>query len=201
MTDIADTRTRIQQTALRLFTEQGYEATSLREIAEALGVTKAALYYHFRTKEDIVLSLTDQRLQQLSALLAWAKSTPLTLATRRELMSRYAQSMYAEQHQDLMRFFERNPTALRNHPTSVLMREHVVEVAYMLSEPDDPPALRLKRSMALFAMHAGAFLLTALTPEERREVCLEVAFDLISPSCAEARSPVPDQACCPGDAI
>ena len=38
-----DTRARIQQVALELFAEQGYERTSLREIAERLGVTKAAL--------------------------------------------------------------------------------------------------------------------------------------------------------------
>lgn len=43
--------------ALELFTERGYEKTSLREIAEALGVTKAALYYHFERKEDILLAL------------------------------------------------------------------------------------------------------------------------------------------------
>src|SRR5262249_12854805 len=40
------TRERIQAIALELFAEQGYEKTSLREIAERLGVTKAALYYH-----------------------------------------------------------------------------------------------------------------------------------------------------------
>ena len=43
--------------ALELFNEQGYDKTSLREIAERLGVTKAALYYHFRSKEDILLEL------------------------------------------------------------------------------------------------------------------------------------------------
>ena len=52
---------RIQDVALELFTEQGYEATSLREIAERLGVTKAALYYHFKTKDDIVTSLVEDR--------------------------------------------------------------------------------------------------------------------------------------------
>src|SRR5690348_7125722 len=41
------TRARIQAVAVEMFTEHGYEKTSLREIAEALGVTKAALYYHF----------------------------------------------------------------------------------------------------------------------------------------------------------
>ncbi len=52
-----DTRERILDVALELFNEQGYDKTSLREIAERLGVTKAALYYHFKSKEDILLEL------------------------------------------------------------------------------------------------------------------------------------------------
>jgi len=52
-----ETRDRILDVALELFNEQGYDKTSLREIAERLGVTKAALYYHFERKEDILLDL------------------------------------------------------------------------------------------------------------------------------------------------
>ncbi len=51
------TRERILDVALELFGEHGYESTSLRDIAERLGVTKAALYYHFERKEDILLEL------------------------------------------------------------------------------------------------------------------------------------------------
>ena len=51
------TRERILDIALELFAEQGYDATSLRDIAERLGTTKAALYYHFERKEDILLEL------------------------------------------------------------------------------------------------------------------------------------------------
>jgi len=51
------TRERILDVALELFNEQGYDKTSLRQIAERLGVTKAALYYHFARKEDIFLEL------------------------------------------------------------------------------------------------------------------------------------------------
>lgn len=40
-----------------MFNEHGYDKTSLREIADALGFTKAALYYHFERKEDILLAL------------------------------------------------------------------------------------------------------------------------------------------------
>jgi AcrR family transcriptional regulator len=51
------TRDRILDVALELFNDQGYDKTSLREIAERLGVTKAALYYHFERKEEILLEL------------------------------------------------------------------------------------------------------------------------------------------------
>src|SRR3974390_3625914 len=63
-----DTRSRAQKVALELFAEQGYEKTSLREIAERLGVTKAALYYHFKSKEDIVRSFTEDYFARLAAL-------------------------------------------------------------------------------------------------------------------------------------
>jgi AcrR family transcriptional regulator len=51
------TRERILDVALDLFIEKGFDKTSLREIAEQLGVTKAALYYHFASKEDILMAL------------------------------------------------------------------------------------------------------------------------------------------------
>jgi AcrR family transcriptional regulator len=52
-----DTRAEILAVATELFTEQGFEATSLREIAVRLGITKAALYYHFASKDDILLAI------------------------------------------------------------------------------------------------------------------------------------------------
>jgi AcrR family transcriptional regulator len=52
-----DTRERIQSVTLRLFRERGSEKTSLREIAENLDVSKAALYYHFRSKDELIASV------------------------------------------------------------------------------------------------------------------------------------------------
>ncbi|HEU5308208.1 MAG TPA: helix-turn-helix domain-containing protein [Acidimicrobiia bacterium] len=54
-----DTRERILTVANELFTEQGYEGTSLREIADRLDITKAALYYHFRSKDEILQTLLE----------------------------------------------------------------------------------------------------------------------------------------------
>ncbi len=53
----SSTRERILDIALELFTAEGYDKTSLRDIAERLGTTKAALYYHFERKEDILMEL------------------------------------------------------------------------------------------------------------------------------------------------
>jgi AcrR family transcriptional regulator len=52
-----ETRERLLDVALDLFTRNGYAETSLREIAAELGVSKAALYYHFESKGDILLAL------------------------------------------------------------------------------------------------------------------------------------------------
>src|ERR1700689_2008457 len=82
-----DTRARIQQVALELFAEQGYERTALREIAERLGVTKAALYYHFKSKEDIVRSFTEDYFARIDALIEWGSGQ--TAAARIEIMDRY----------------------------------------------------------------------------------------------------------------
>ncbi len=56
---MADTRDQILDAARRLFLEQGYDKTSLREVADEVGVTKAALYYHFRSKEDLLTALLE----------------------------------------------------------------------------------------------------------------------------------------------
>lgn len=55
----SDTKAEIRAVALELFGQRGYEKTSLREIAERLGVTKAALYYHFPSKKDLLRALID----------------------------------------------------------------------------------------------------------------------------------------------
>ncbi len=51
------TRERILDIALELFTIQGYDKTSLRQIAERLGFSKAAIYYHFGSKGEIFMAL------------------------------------------------------------------------------------------------------------------------------------------------
>lgn len=64
-----DTRGRILDTALHLFVERGYAATSVRDIAERLDITKAAVHYHFSAKEQLVTALLEPMLTRLAATL------------------------------------------------------------------------------------------------------------------------------------
>jgi AcrR family transcriptional regulator len=49
------------EAAAQTFAERGYEAATMDEIAERIGLSKGALYYRYRTKEDLFLALLDQR--------------------------------------------------------------------------------------------------------------------------------------------
>jgi AcrR family transcriptional regulator len=65
-----DTRERILDTAAELFSERGYAGTSIRDIAERLDVTKAALYYHFASKAEILHALVDKPLESMRAVIS-----------------------------------------------------------------------------------------------------------------------------------
>ncbi len=85
-----DTRERILAVANELFIEQGYEGTSLREIADRLDITKAALYYHFRSKDEILETLLEPfdtlldellgRLEDAHDVEAWADALTWVVA-------------------------------------------------------------------------------------------------------------------------
>jgi AcrR family transcriptional regulator len=67
-------RTRVLDAALDLFAQHGVSGTSLQMIADAVGITKAAVYHQFRTKEQIVLAVTERELGRLLPALEEAES-------------------------------------------------------------------------------------------------------------------------------
>ena len=73
------TRARVLDAALALFTERGYAGTSIRDLADRLGMTKAALYYHFASKEALLRELARPILDGLHtcATVAEAGETPI----------------------------------------------------------------------------------------------------------------------------
>jgi len=76
---------RVITAALKLFAERGIGGTSLGMIAGELGVTKAAVYHQFKTKDDIIFAAVESELRRLEAVVVTAEAEP-TVAGAREAM-------------------------------------------------------------------------------------------------------------------
>lgn len=185
-----DTRARIQQVALELFAEQGYDKTSLREIAERLGVTKAALYYHFRTKEDIIRSLFDDLLAEMDEIIEWGKQHESTQANRQELVRRYA-GLLAGSGEGLIQFVQGNQSAVRDLEDSGEVFRRFRELTILVTDPEAPLVTRLRNSVAIPVLHIAYFSPFDLnaTPEERRGAALDLALELLGGGPAGTQSP------------
>lgn len=83
-----DLRTRILEAAVTLFAHKGYGSTSVREVVEAVGCTKPALYYHFGSKEELYLEAVQTRLREVVGVLEASVSSPGTAAARLERFAR-----------------------------------------------------------------------------------------------------------------
>ncbi|OEV01785.1 MULTISPECIES: TetR/AcrR family transcriptional regulator [Streptomyces] len=177
-----NTRQRIQDIALELFAERGYEKTSLREIAEQLGVTKAALYYHFRTKEDLVTSLfEDLVLGPADEVIVWAEARqPTTLETKLEILNRY--SACISKATPLVRFMHENQAALRELSVGEQMKARMFTLLELIKDEDAALSDQVRCSSALFTMHSSLFALESSGAgiEEKRRAALEVARELVT---------------------
>ena len=79
---------RILDAALTLIADYGVGGTSLQMIADAVGVTKAAVYHQFRTKEELVIALTERELGRLDDALEAAEAEESRRGPREVLLSR-----------------------------------------------------------------------------------------------------------------
>ncbi|MEU1055063.1 TetR/AcrR family transcriptional regulator [Streptomyces sp. NPDC005876] len=175
-----DTRQRIQDVALELFAEQGYEKTSLREIAERLDVTKAALYYHFKTKEEILVSIFEDLSQPISDLIDWGAGQPHTLETKQEIVRRYSEVLAAAA--PLFRFMQENQATVRELRIGEMFKTRMLGLRDILVDPEADLTDQVRCVSAMFTLHAGMFVLQDLEgdPEAKRKAVLEVAIDLVT---------------------
>jgi len=181
-----DTRQRIQAVALELFAEQGYDKTSLREIAERLDVTKAALYYHFKSKEDIVASLVEDYFGQIDDLVAWGKTLPRTPESRAQILDRYYRIV--ADGSPVFRMLQHNQASVKGlaqaKKHSDLFRERMDALIGVLTEPDAPLASQLRAAVALASVSFGCmfFAEKADSPAQLRDVVLDIACGLTGAS-------------------
>ena len=142
----------IDDAALRLFVANGVAGTSLQMIADALGLAKSAIYYHYRAKDDIVLGVLMPLLDQLPAMLSNAKTKRTRNASADAILIGLVDLV--------MRHGHRLAVLLRDPNVSFILREQQwlaqwwAEVTVLLSGPDPTPEARLAASMLLSSMGA-----------------------------------------------
>lgn len=81
-------QTRVLDAALKLIAERGVSGTSLQMIADVMGVTKAAVYRQFKTKEEIVIAITEREMGRLEDALEAAEAAGNGLRSREILLDR-----------------------------------------------------------------------------------------------------------------
>ncbi|WP_432891075.1 TetR/AcrR family transcriptional regulator [Kribbella sp. CA-245084] len=168
-----DTRARIQQAALELFAERGMQQTSLRDIADRLGVTKPALYYHFASREDLLNSLVEPMIADFEAYAA-AQQAAAPIAPR-ELLGSYFDLAY--RHRKLIQLAIRDLSVLHELNLADRFIEWRGTLATLLigTEPSLSDVVRCM--VALGGLSDCAVMLDHVPVDELREASVEAAYD------------------------
>lgn len=84
------TKDNIIKTALRLFLQKGYEKTSLNHIAREVGITKPAIYHHFKNKDQLFHQVLSFFFEEMGR---WSKSRFASCKTLKDLLKAFFQSL------------------------------------------------------------------------------------------------------------
>ncbi|MCP2324065.1 AcrR family transcriptional regulator [Hamadaea flava] len=147
------TRQRLLDEACRLFALYSFAGTSLQMIADHLGVTKAAIYHHFKTRDDILTAVIQPAMENLRTIIETAKAQR-TPSSRADTMLRGFVDLTVK-HRRLIGMIGTDPgitSALQSHP----------DIAELLQQPgellmsDDSPGSEVAATVALAGIAAAA---------------------------------------------
>jgi AcrR family transcriptional regulator len=148
-----DTRTRLIEAAVELFTRHSFAGTSLQMIADELGFTKAAIYHHFRTREQLLAAVLEPMLDELRAVVESAEARRTPHARAEHMLSGYA--ALAVRNRGLVAVLAADPsvaTVLHERPE---WAELIKRQLALLADVDPGPSGAVKAAM-VFAGMAGA---------------------------------------------
>ena len=173
-----DTRRRIHDVALEVFAEVGYERGSLLQIAERLGITRPALYYHYRSKGDILAAIHAELALSVDAIIEWARSQPAGRAARHETLRRLSDLLRGPWG-TFSRFAQASEAAMRDLPAAEEYTRRMEAIGDLLA-PTADPAGRIRGRLALSALFMAATNGDQLggAIEQRTDAALVIAFDL-----------------------
>ncbi|WP_028479046.1 TetR/AcrR family transcriptional regulator [Nocardia sp. CNY236] len=106
------TKAAIRDAAVRLFGAKGFEQTSLREVADAVGITKASLYYHYASKLDLLMAIIDPIIDHMRSVVEDIDRVPHDTEGVRRVLQTYLRGFI--HHRDAGALVVRDTVAILN---------------------------------------------------------------------------------------
>ncbi|MEV6272599.1 helix-turn-helix domain-containing protein [Kribbella sp. NPDC051936] len=181
-TSSRDTKAAIHRAAVALFSSQGYDKTSLREIAEQVGITKASLYYHYSSKQELLRAIVGTFLDDVFAVLRKVEDLPWSPDNERELLAAYVDVVIAHRSTGptLMRDIAAVLAAFGDDLDILIAQSRRFQL--WLAGPDPTPADRLRAAAAVETIGAAmsAELDLAVSDAEIRAILLDAASAILA---------------------
>jgi AcrR family transcriptional regulator len=168
--------------ALKLFAEHGVGGTKLRMIAAELGVTVAAVYHQYNTKDEIIAAAVETELRRLKAIVEVAEAEPTAKRARESLLTGMV---------DLTTGSGRNVSAVLSDPAVTGSFSHhevyldlMRRMRRLLVGDDDTHAARVRTSVVIAAINGAAThpMLADLDDDTLRSELLYIARQLVPSS-------------------
>lgn len=187
----ANTRDRILDIALELFSDNGYEATSLRQIAERVGITKASLYYHFPSKKEMLRTLIERISGGAEGFYQQFMDHGFDAASWPTLIDNLIEEVILRRALFVM--IDRNRTAFealsREEDMFGEINKRQEQLTSVLSDPAVPLVYRVRFACAMGAVlgsvATSARAFADVPPEELAGLVREAAHNLLGPLLAD----------------
>lgn len=179
-----DTRDTIRAVALELFSTKGFEQTSLREIAERVGLTKASLYYHYQSKQALLLAVVEPVITGWRSIADETGSLERTPENARQVMSRCLEVLI--RNRAVAGVFQRDPAGVAV-VAGALWEDSIAlgrQLVTWLAGPTPEPEARLRATAAMEVLSGvlavGTYFPTdEFTESDVHAVLLEAAVDVL----------------------
>jgi AcrR family transcriptional regulator len=175
----SEVQLRTLQAAVKLFAEHGVSATSYQMIADAVGVTKGAIYHQFKTKDEMVIAVAELELARLEDALEAAEALDCRNEARELLLNRVID--HAVEHRRAANTLQFDPVLVR------LLSDHepfqrFIQRLYGMLVGDEPGADTQVRLAALTCVVGGTVahpLVAGLDDDTLRRQLLDTARRII----------------------
>lgn len=170
---------RIVEAASRLFAEHGIVGTSLQDIANELGVTKAAVYHQFKTKDEIVLAGISDSLQDIAAAMERAERMANPDDAARELLPAFV-ALVVEKR-EFFRTLQGDPELVRLLASNPEIQDLMARRDRILLHGHDTPEARARAAFVASALGAAPAqpLVANLDAETLNRLFTEIATELL----------------------